>query len=172
VRLHPGAWRHAQFTVGELYATLSTRGRSRSNLSKLGKVPSATHADSANSAITATTALTAGSATTAAAANSLNGVQIVACHSTPNPADSQDSETVVCPAGMSVIGGGVQASGGVEEAINEEIIFSTSGGTNNALTIYVNSISGAGTPPVFAAVSDDFHVYAVCVRGSVGGQAF
>lgn len=111
--------------------------------STLGKVPSAKLADLAT------------------AANALNGVQIVAGPTTANPLTHQDAQTVVCPTGMQAIAGGTANSGGIEEAINDAHITSSGTGTNNAFRLHMNNNS--------PTVNDTFHVYVVCIHGSVTG---
>jgi hypothetical protein len=124
-------------------------------------VPNATHATSADSATNATnathatSATTATSATSATTAASLAGAHYVSSSAFTNGANSQNTGTVVCPAGTFVVGGGAfGSSGGEQQAINTSIPIASSSPVPNAWRVDMNNASSNAAT---------FSVYAICV---------
>jgi hypothetical protein len=139
-------------TVTVATATTATHATTALNATN---ATNATHAGSADSA---TSALSAGSAGTAGTADALNGVQIVHSAEKPNPHESQTSQFVECPAGLHVIGGGVDASGGTEQSVNSTFTGASGADKNKLFFAEVNNTSTG---------DDRFSVWAVCARVSI-----
>lgn len=81
-------------------------------ISSLGKVPSAAKADVATSATSATTATTAGSAP-------ISSVTYVTVNSTVPYSANPTLVTASCPAGTTVVGGGVSLSDEIDELVSD-----------------------------------------------------
>jgi len=95
-------------------------------------------------------------ATNAAVAASLPGAKYVVSASVSNPATSQNTGTVTCPAGTFVVrGGAFGSSGGQQQAINTSIPIESGGSpAPNAWRVDMNNAS---------ASAFTFNVYAICV---------
>lgn len=150
---------------GALHANHADTAANAINATDAMNATNASHATSATNAANATNATNATDAASANSANALQGVKIVFGTNTDNPANSQNGSIAICPSGTHAIGGGVEDSGGLEQAINDDGI-TTSTATDDSYFADVNNTSSGIT-----AVDDSFQVWATCINGSVSGAA-
>ena len=84
----------------------------------------------------------------------VSGYQLVESAEIANPAGSQDFGSVPCPAGKSVLGGGVYGSGDIDQSVNGSYPGDPDGvGSTNGWNGYMNNKS---------ATDETFRVYAIC----------
>jgi hypothetical protein len=172
-KIHNGAVGSAKIKNGAISASKIGKGAISAvnlNLTKLGTVPSATnsgfatnagHATTADSATNATNATNAKNADTSTAMGSVSYVitptiTAPACGTGPPCTSPSDTPgTATCPAGTTVIAGGVETSAGGEE-INESIPETGLGSTvPNEWHAFVDN---------FTNTDHNFNVVAICTK--------